>query len=272
MSVASRQRSRGAAASPLRIQIRVDFDQPLDEIERTRRVSNRLGSLTVGSQEASAQTLSIAKPIGTRDGLYRHPTLFEHETGGLQSQRFDCLCRSHAGLDAENATELPRAQASHLGQSFDRERLRQIPPDMVKRILNSVGLSVDLKKRRMLRLASGTSMVDEHGLCGFARFARADIAFDQGQREIKSGGHASRGPDWAVAHEDAIDFDTGFGEASLKFLPVKPVCGGPAAVQQASAAQDECADADRCNAPRLGVTSLQQLNHVCRRVWGVWGR
>jgi hypothetical protein len=66
---------------------------------------------------------------------------------------------------------------------------------MVKRILNPVGFRVYLKKRRMLRLASGTSMVDEHYLCGFARFARANVAFDQGQREINSGSHAGRGPD-----------------------------------------------------------------------------
>ena len=57
-----------------------------------------------------------------------------------------------------------------------------------------------------------------------------------------------------------------WGSDFASFFPVKPVCGGPAAIQQASAAQDECADADRCNALASSGTALEQVHHISRRL------
>ena len=54
----------------------------------------------------------------------------------------------------------------------------------------AIGLGVDFQESRVLRLATRSPMVDNHGPRCFARFLGSHIAFNQSQREVDSRCHS----------------------------------------------------------------------------------
>jgi hypothetical protein len=70
------------------------------------------------------------------------------------------------------------------------------------------------------------------------------IFLDHRQRQVDAGRNAGRSPDVSVAHEDAIVFDAALRIRPAQLLARRPMRDGGAAIEHASARQDEGTGAD----------------------------
>ncbi len=109
-----------------------------------------------------------------------------------------------------------------------------------------------LQQGRKLALAPRTAAID-HQLLGRALGdGLAQVLGDQGQGQVYAGGDPRRGPDRAVANEDAVRFDPDPRIAAGDVGGAAPVGGRPAAVQHPGLGQDIGSRTDAGHAPRAG--------------------
>src|ERR1700751_3844130 len=73
------------------------------------------------AQERSTHPLAVAEAALVGDGLHRVAPLLQHQTGGLDPQALHRLGRRLAGLLAEGAAELARAEPGRLGELVQRQ-------------------------------------------------------------------------------------------------------------------------------------------------------
>ena len=64
-------------------------------------------------------------------------------------------------FSTESATELTWAQARYVGQFLDGQRITQIGVRIVDRLLDPVGLGLEVKQGGELRLPAGAAMVND---------------------------------------------------------------------------------------------------------------
>ncbi len=85
---------------------------------------------------------------------------------------------------------------------------------------------------------------------------------DQRQRQIHARGHAGRGDQATVADVDAVVLHLRQRELGCQLRRVAPVRGGVLAVQQAGAAKQEGAGADRSITRHLGCHLAQPFGYL----------
>ena len=116
--------------------------------------------------------------------------------------------------------------------------------------------------RAELRLSAGP--LQEHDQ--LARHRQRDVAavvlLDQRQCQVHSRGHAGRGVDRAVTHEDGVGLDVRVGKLARQFLGRAPVRGGAAALEQPGLGQQERAGADRGDAAHAAGLPAQPRQHA----------
>ena len=109
---------------------------------------------------------------------------------------------------------------------------------------------IRLEQRRELRLPAGPAVIDHELLRGTLGDRLAEILGDQRQREIDAGGDAGRGPDRAVADENAVGLDADAGDRRGRTRRRGPMRGRAPAVEQPGRSKDEGARADARDPPR----------------------
>ena len=120
-----------------------------------------LRRLPEGAQEGAAHALAIGEAGLAGDNVDRVPALLHHQPRRFDAQMFDRLGRRLSRLGVECAAELARAQMRGLGQLLDRQRVAQVAPGIVERLLDAVGLGIQVEQCRMLRLPAGAAVIDD---------------------------------------------------------------------------------------------------------------
>lgn len=153
-------------------------------------------------------------------------------------------------LRSEYATELPRTEPSGFGEPFHCQRLTKVLPREGKRSLNPIRFRIELQHRRVLRLATGPSVMDDEcSGCG-ARDIMTHITLDKSEGQVDARRHSGGSPDRTIRNKDPIHFDYDLREASLQLVRVGPVRRRAPPVENPRLGQGEGADANGCDAPR----------------------
>jgi hypothetical protein len=230
-----------------------------------RGALDRLGRLAERAQEGAAHALRIGEARFARDDVDRVVAAFDHGAGRLDAQHLDGARRRLARLDAERAAELARAQVGSLGQLIHRQRLAQVALGIAQRLLDAVGLRLQLEQGRELRLAAAAPVVDHQVARDIARHLRAMVRLDHRQAQVDAGRHAGRRPDLAFVDEDPVFFHAQARIRALQVARQLPVGGGALAVQQAGFRQQEGAGADAADAAHVLVGLAQDIEETRRR-------
>jgi hypothetical protein len=85
------------------------------------------------------------------DGL---PPLFPHQPGGLEPEVLDRLGWRLAGFSMKDSAELARAETRGSRNPLHRQWLMENSSSESERILNTIGLRVELQQSGMLQLAT----------------------------------------------------------------------------------------------------------------------
>lgn len=214
------------------------------------RTPNGLGRLAQGSQTCAPQALAIRKPRFADDVLEAMMSILQHQPRRFHAQLLHGFRGGLARLQAENAAELPGTQVHDIGEPFDGKILAEMPLREGERAPNAVRFRLELKKRRMLRLAARTTMVDDELTRHSSGNVSAEVLLDHSQRKVDHRGHSGGGPDHAVLDEDAV-FLYAHARVSLpKRVSILPMGRGPLPFEQAGGGQDESASASGCHAAR----------------------
>ncbi len=202
------------------------------------------------------------KPVVSRDALDRLAGGLHALPRHLDAQPLHRLRRRGAGLGHEGAGEMPRTHAGLLGHVLDRQRRvemlarpgQQRPEAAVRRL--------QFQQRGELRLAAAAAVIEHELARGLLRDLVAVILRDHRQRQIDAGADPGRGPDVAVADEDAVGLQLHLRIGVEKMPRALPVRGGAAAVEQAGLGEDVGAGADAGDAD----AALGQRAHEAERL------
>ena len=179
-------------------------------------------------------------------------SILQHQTRRFYPQLLHGLRGRLPRFHAENAAELPGAQVCDVSEAFDGKILAQMALCEGQRAPDAVRLRFELEKRRMLRLATRTTVVNDELTRDGLGNVLAEILLDHGQRKIDHRGHSGGGPDQAVLDEDAVFLDADAGVALPERDSILPMGRDPLALEQAGSGQDESAfRAGGCHASRL---------------------
>src|SRR5215469_5087403 len=115
-----------------------------------------------------------------------------------------------------------------------------------------------------LCLSTGTLQKDDQIACHSERRGTAEVLFHERERQVDSGCHARRSPDWTVTYENRVRFDMHIGKALGKPGAIHPVSRCAAPVQYASRSQEESTRADRGDAscPRRSLPHPVDQNRI----------
>ena len=120
-----------------------------------------------------------------------------------------------------------------------------------------------------MRLAAAAAVIEHELPRGLLRDLVAIVFRDHRQRQIDAGRYAGRGPDVAIAHEDAVGLELHLRIGFQKMPRPLPVRGGAPAVEQAGFREDVGAGTDAGDpdaALRHGAHEVERLRQVaaCR--------
>ena len=162
------------------------------------------------------------KPATSAIALERGVAGLDRRPGDLQAQALHGLCGRRPGLRREGAGEVPRAHGGAVGEALDGQRLGEMRAHPLDQLDEAAGPPAQFHERRELRLAAGPALVDDELLRRPAGDVGAEIVLDEGQRQIDAGGDAGRGPDIAVADEDAIGVQLDLRIAAAEVVRAAP--------------------------------------------------
>jgi hypothetical protein len=114
-----------------------------------------LGRLAQRSQTGPPQALAIGEPGFANDVLKATTSILQHQPRCFYPQSLHGFRGRLACFHAENAAELPGAQARDISEAFDGKVLTQVSLGEGERALDAVRFRFELEKRRMLRLPPG---------------------------------------------------------------------------------------------------------------------
>ena len=142
------------------------------------------------AQKGAPHSLPVAKPGHLRDVIEAVALHFNSQPCGLDSKIFDRLGRGLACLCGKGSAELSGAQTGDVGQLLDGQRPIEMTFGIGQRRLDPIRFRLQFQQRRMLRLAAGAAVLNDHGFGDRSRNLVAEIALYQGKRQIDCGGHA----------------------------------------------------------------------------------
>src|SRR5580700_8234873 len=115
---------------PVRVRLGMSFGQAAGSGERLDAgvAPDRLRRLTEGAQEGAAHALAVGETRLGGDDVDRVPALLHHQPRGFDAKMLDRLGGRLAGLGAEGAAELPRAEMSGIRELLDGQRQVKVAP------------------------------------------------------------------------------------------------------------------------------------------------
>ncbi|SPA42357.1 protein of unknown function [Cupriavidus taiwanensis] len=193
------------------------------------------------------------------DLVDRPVRVLQQPARGFEPEMLHPLGRRAAGLLLVHPRKVARAHAGLLGKLLHRQRFpRQVLDDPEMESLEQRHLPA-LRQQHFAELGLAPGALDEDRQ--FPRRAQRDVVavvvFDQRQRHVDAGGHAGRGPDPVLAHEDGVRVQRDRGKARAERGMHGPVRGRAPAVEQARLRQQEGAAAHRGDAGHAGGGLLQ---------------
>ena len=117
-----------------------------------------------------------------------------------------------------------------------------------------------------LRLAAGAFEVEHHHAGNIKGHGQPKVFFQQGQRQVYAGRHASRGIDVAVLDVQSVLLHVDCGRKGPQAFNAAPMRGGAAAFKKPGARQDESTRADGANAPHQRGALAHRVHKRLRRL------
>ncbi len=202
------------------------------------------------ASERAAQRLGSAEAGATRDLVDAGAGGLEQPARGLDPDPLDVARGPDADLGGEHAAEVADAHRRAPRERGHREVLGRVVDDprlqiAHRRTIRGGGGELG----RELRLAAGAAHEHDQPAGDQQRDLAAEIVLDHREREIDPGGHAGRGPQRTIAHEDRIARDRDRRILRRQPIAVGPVGGDRAVIGEAGGGEHEGPGAHRRDPP-----------------------
>jgi hypothetical protein len=206
---------------------------------------------------ARGEDFGVAEAGLQRHVIHLQRLAVQQGAGGLDAQALDGLGRGGPAGGGEGAGEVAGAHVRPAGQLFDVQGLAEVLAGPGQQAVEA-GARVQLQKRRELRLAAGSAVVDDQLLGGLAGDVLAEVGGDHRQGQVDPGGDPGAGPDLAVADIDAVRLQPHLRIAPPEVGGAVPVGGGPATVQKSGLGQHIGAGTDAADPPGRGRAAAHE--------------
>lgn len=143
-------------------------------------------------------------------------------------------CRRAAEPIVALPIELPRRDRHPTRERLDGEIPVEVSRHVGREVRVPIGrAALEAERLRELRLAARTSDVDHELACDAKRCGRAEVFFDQGQREVDAGRDPGRRVELTVVDEERIGIETELRESGGDVVDEAPVRRRAATVEEA---------------------------------------
>ncbi|TQM09328.1 hypothetical protein FB558_5082 [Pseudonocardia kunmingensis] len=198
------------------------------------------------------------------DAVDRQPRALQEFAGGVHPRPEDPLQRGAAGLLGEAAQERAGRHPRVCGESGDGELLVEPRHGPFARRGEGFAMGCRAGLRQVLGLTPGPVGRGDESSCDLVRRAHAEVAPNDVQAQVETGGGPRRGEDGSLVDEEHVRLDRDLRMPLRELLRRIPVRRRPQAVEQAGIREGECAVADRRDACPAGCAAPERFAHLHR--------
>lgn len=221
-------------------------DDPAAELRGRGKASSVLGGTDADDAAEGAQEgRLIGEPALSRHGRESFAATFEAPTSRVHPCALHVLARTHADLGAEQPREAALAHLRPVGQRRDGQFGARMVGDVGHQLGDHVVAGpVGGQMSAELSLAPRSVQVDHQVASDVGGHRGAVVGAHDLQRQVDSGGDASRGPH-TVADVDSVGVELHHGMRPCQLVGNRPVGGRTATRQQAGLRQQHGTATDR---------------------------
>jgi len=132
-----------------------------------------------------------------------------------------------------------------------------------ERAADAIGGRVELEKRRILQLASGTPIIHDKHSCNGARYISTKVLLDQCEGQVYSRGHTRRCPDTVLMDVDLIGINMHGRIHGLQLCGEAPMRRRAPSVEKPTRSQQKRAHTNTAGAAGTGGCGANEID--CRR-------